>query len=72
MPIIRVEMWEGRSLDQKRQLVATLTRETALITGCSEDSIYIIIDDVKKENWGAGGQLCSDKYPDNPTTIASK
>jgi 4-oxalocrotonate tautomerase len=64
MPIIRVEMWEGRTLDQKRELVDVLSRETARIIGGSIDSIYVVIEDVKKENWGAGGRLCSDKYPD--------
>ena len=29
MPIIRVEMFQGRSLEQKRALVKTLTEETA-------------------------------------------
>ena len=63
MPIIRVEMWEGRTLEQKRELVEVLTRETARIVGTEPDSIYIVIEDVKKENWGAGGRLCSDKHP---------
>ena len=64
MPIIRVEIWEGRSLEQKRELVEVLSKETARIAGCSVDSVYVIIDDIKKQNWGAGGMLCSDKYPD--------
>ncbi len=63
MPVIKVEMWEGRTLEQKRELVEVLTKETARIAGCSIESIYIIIEDVKMENWGAGGQLCADKYP---------
>lgn len=63
MPIIRIEMWEGRTLEQKRELVEVLTRETARIAGTDPDSIYIIIEDVKKENWGAGGRLSSDKHP---------
>jgi 4-oxalocrotonate tautomerase len=63
MPIIKVEMWAGRTLEQKRELVEVLTRETARITGCSIESIYIIMEDVKMENWGAAGKLCSDKYP---------
>ena len=63
MPVIRVEMWEGRTLEQKRELVEVLTREVARIAGSKPDSIYVIIEDVKKENWGAGGKLCSDKYP---------
>lgn len=64
MPIIRVEMFEGRSLDQKRELVETLTKDMARISGCDESSVYVVIEEVKKENWGAGGALCSDKYPD--------
>lgn len=64
MPIIRVDMWEGRSLEQKRELVDVLSRETARITGCSVESIYVVIENVKKENWGAGGELCSEKYPE--------
>jgi 4-oxalocrotonate tautomerase len=64
MPIIRVEIWEGRSLEQRRELVTELSESVARIAGCSVDSVYVIIDNVAKENWGAGGQLCSDKYPD--------
>jgi 4-oxalocrotonate tautomerase len=58
-------MWEGRTKEQKRELVKVLSEETARITGCGIDSIYVVIDEVNKENWGASGKLCSEKYPDN-------
>jgi 4-oxalocrotonate tautomerase len=64
MPIIRVEMWDGRTLEQKRELVRVLTAETARIARCEPQDVYVLIDDVKKSNWGAGGELCSDKFPD--------
>lgn len=64
MPVIRLELWEGRTLDQKRELVKVLTRETARILNKDPGAIYMVIQDVPKENWGAGGELCSDKYPD--------
>jgi len=51
-------------MDQKRELVEVLSRETERIAGCAVESVYFVIDDVKKENWGAGGQLCADKYPE--------
>lgn len=63
MPILRVEMWEGRTPDQKRELAEVLTRETARIARCSPESIYLIFEDIKKENWAAGGLLCSEKHP---------
>jgi len=61
MPIVRVEMLEGRSLEQKRELVAVYTRELARICGCSETSITVVIEDVAKHNWASGGQLLADK-----------
>lgn len=64
MPIIRAEMWEGRTLERRKELVEVLSMETARIIGCDPSSVYVILDEVKKENWGAGGQLCSIKYPD--------
>ena len=64
MPIVRVEMLEGRSVEQKRELVQVYTRELARICGCSEASVTVVIDDVPKHNWASGGQLMADKFPD--------
>ncbi|USG61030.1 2-hydroxymuconate tautomerase family protein [Sneathiella marina] len=64
MPIIRVEMFEGRDPETKQELVKSLTTEMVRVTGCGEDSVNVIITDVKKENWGMGGDLASQKFPD--------
>jgi 4-oxalocrotonate tautomerase len=61
MPIIRLELLEGRSLKQKRELVEVLTRETSRIAGCTPASITVVIEDVHKENWGVAGQLLADR-----------
>jgi 4-oxalocrotonate tautomerase len=60
MPVIRVEMLAGRSVDQKRELVEVLTRETARIAKASPEAIFVVIEDVAKENWGVGGKLIAD------------
>ena len=64
MPIIRVEMFKGRSSDQKRALVRELTDAFVSAAGGNPDSVHVVITDVDKENWGSGGQLLSDKFPD--------
>jgi 4-oxalocrotonate tautomerase len=64
MPIVKIEMFKGRSIEQKRELVDVFTKEMERICKVDAASIYIIIEDIKKENWGAGGKLCSDKHPD--------
>jgi len=61
MPIIRVEMFEGRSIEQKRELVEALTRETARIAKIAPDTIYVLIDEYRRDNWAAGGTLYADK-----------
>jgi len=64
MPILRVETWSGTSKDKKRDLVETLTRETVRILDCPLEAVTVIIDEVDKENWGAAGELCSERFPD--------
>ena len=53
-------MFEGRTVEQKRELVQVLTREAARILTCGPADVHILIEDVRKENWGAGGRLCSE------------
>lgn len=64
MPIIRVEMFKGRTREQKRQLVKELTDGFIRACGGKSEGLHIVISDVNKEDWGAGGVLMVDKYPD--------
>lgn len=64
MPIIHVEMFPGRTVEQKREMVKELTDAFVRTAGGKHDSVFVVIDDVEKHNWGAGGELCSDKFPD--------
>jgi len=64
MPLIRVEMFEGRDTETKRELIQALTRETVRIAGVSEASVDVIITEIKKEDWGIGGEQASIKFPD--------
>lgn len=57
MPVIQVTISQGRSVEQKRELVQVLTRETARILKTREDAIRILIYEVSKENWGNAGVL---------------
>jgi 4-oxalocrotonate tautomerase len=61
MPTFRIEMFEGRSPQQKHDLVAAITRETCRVLGCDAASVDIIIVDVKRENWATAGTLWSEK-----------
>ena len=64
MPIIRVEMFKGRSREEKRSLVRELTETFVRVAGGKPGSVTIILQDVDKEDWAAAGALMVDKYPD--------
>ena len=61
MPTYHIELFEGRTIEQKRQLVKALTRVTTEVLGSAPESVDIIITDVKRENWATGGKLWSEQ-----------
>lgn len=61
MPTLHVEFFEGRTVEQKRALARELTEACVRVLGGSADSVDVIFQDVKRENWATGGVLWSDK-----------
>ncbi len=61
MPIVTVAMYEGRTIDQKRGIVKGITDLIARVTGNPADSVHVVIDEVKRENWAIGGILQPDR-----------
>ncbi|MDP1566040.1 MAG: 4-oxalocrotonate tautomerase [Polaromonas sp.] len=60
MPTYHVEMMEGRTLEQKKKLVAELTRVSVEVLAVTPESVDVIITDIKRENWATGGKLWSE------------
>ncbi|AQQ17756.1 4-oxalocrotonate tautomerase [Burkholderia cenocepacia] len=61
MPTFNIQLFEGRTVDQKRAFVEAITRVTCETLGCAPGSVDIILTDVKKENWATAGKLWSDE-----------
>ena len=62
MPLVIVEMWEGRTIEQKKQLVKGIT-SVMTDMGIPAQAIQIIIKDNPKHNWATGGKLASEESP---------
>lgn len=60
MPVVIVEMWEGRTIEQKKQLAADITSSMVNI-GVPKEAVQIIIKDNPKYNWAIGGKLASEQ-----------
>ena len=61
MPTLRVELFEGRTPEQKGQLAKELTEACVRVLGGSADGVDVIFSDVARHDWATGGVLWSDK-----------
>ena len=61
MPIIRVEMFEGRDRDQKRKIIREVTDGFCRAKGASPESVNVILTDVSQDEWGRGGIAFADR-----------
>jgi 4-oxalocrotonate tautomerase len=60
MPLITVQMFEGRTVEQKRELVEAITEAVVRIAKTTPEGTQVIITDIPKHNWGSAGKLASD------------
>ncbi|HHY32437.1 MAG TPA: 4-oxalocrotonate tautomerase [Firmicutes bacterium] len=61
MPIVQIELIEGRTVEQKRVLVDKVTKAVVESVGCPESAVSIILREMKKENFAQAGKLYCDK-----------
>ena len=66
MPTLRVELFAGRTVEQKRALAQALTEATVKTLGGSADGVDIVFFDIERHDWATGGQLWSDMAPPRP------
>jgi 4-oxalocrotonate tautomerase len=59
MPIVRVEMWEGRTQDQKAELARAITDAVVRIAKTTPEATIVVFEDVARDNWATGGVLAS-------------
>jgi 4-oxalocrotonate tautomerase len=61
MPVVTVRITkDGVSADQKKQIVAEITRTLQTVLGKRPEHTHIIIDEVEPENWGFAGMLTTE------------
>jgi 4-oxalocrotonate tautomerase len=61
MPFVTIKIIEGRTREQKRNMVRDVTEAIARNIGCQSQAINVDIIEYKQENIGIGGKLFCDK-----------
>lgn len=55
MPYIRVEMFEGRTQDQKNRIAQAITKAFVDHANCAAEGVWVVFEDVRPANWMTGG-----------------
>jgi 4-oxalocrotonate tautomerase len=63
MPTIRVELFEGRTPQQKAALAREITDACVRVLGGSADGVDVLFFEIARQDWATGGTLWSDKAP---------
>lgn len=61
MPIVQIEILEGRTVEQKRALVKEVTAAICKTINAPPEAVSIIIRDMKTENYAKAGVLRVDQ-----------
>ena len=56
MPIIRVEMQEGRSPEMKERLIEALTSTVVETLGVTPEQVRVLLFELPKNHWGIAGK----------------
>ncbi len=61
MPIVQIDLLEGRTLEQKRALAKKVTEAIVETAACPADAVKIILREMPKEHLSEGGVLRCDR-----------
>lgn len=60
MPVVTIQMAEGRSLEQKRRVAQEITRSLAETFQIDPGMVTVLIQELKRENIAKNGVLLSE------------
>jgi 4-oxalocrotonate tautomerase len=66
VPNVTIEWLQGRTLDQKRKVIAGITDLLVDAADARREAVQVTFIDMSKEDWGRGGLLGIDRSDVHP------
>ncbi|MHB1696858.1 MAG: 2-hydroxymuconate tautomerase [bacterium] len=61
MPFVSIKMLEGRTKEQKRNLIESITKSVSESLCIGEENVWVVVEEFPSDEWGLGGQLACEK-----------
>ncbi|MHA3066172.1 2-hydroxymuconate tautomerase [Lacticaseibacillus saniviri] len=61
MPLVHIDLIEGRSQDQLRAMVKDVTEAIVKNTGAPAEHVHVVLNEMAKEHYAVGGILKADE-----------
>lgn len=62
MPVIKIDMWEGKDKETKKKLIESVSKAVSQSLNIPEEWVHIVVNETPKENWGLNGKQASEIY----------
>ncbi|KRB78899.1 hypothetical protein ASE00_21225 [Sphingomonas sp. Root710] len=72
MPIVEVHIMEGRTVEQKRAMVAAVTQALSSTMAAPESAVRVIIHELVPEHYGIGGITAGEQPPGHLAILKDK
>ena len=63
MPIVQVYVWKGFGEDKAKSVIENITK-VFVDLGIPEHAVEVVVNEIPKSHWGAGGEPASEKFKD--------
>jgi len=65
MPIIQIQLLEGRSTETKREIIYEVTETLSRVADVPKERIRVIIQEIPLEHWGINGETMAQYRKNN-------
>jgi len=67
MPIVNIQLIEGRTAEQKETLIKNVTDACVESVDCTPESVRILLSDVEVQDFGVAGESVAKRRADKPS-----
>lgn len=60
MPVVTVQLWPGKSREQKKNMARAITDAIVSQGAIQAQAIHIVFQEVSRDNWADGGVLADE------------